>query len=295
MSEQATAVQPMSEGQGVSSTIRETTSHETPMGRRILIGLVLLWFGVLILLPIGGIIHGAFLNGLAPFFSALNNPEACHAFWLTLWITIVSVLINTFFGLLLAMVLARQRFFGKTLVDGFVDLPFSVSPVVAGFMFLILFGPDGWLGRWFEAGGVRIVFAVPGMVLATIFVTLPFVTREVVPVLQECGLDQEEAARTLGANNWQIFRRVTLPSIRWGLAYGITLTTARALGEFGAVLVVSGSIIGRTQTATLYIHQEFTDFHYQGAFSASLVLAVVSFCMLVAMELLKRRSGRIQA
>ena len=164
-----------------------------------------------------------------------------------------------------------------------------VSPVVAGFMFIVLFGPDGWLGRWFEAGGVRIVFAVPGMVLATLFVTLPFVARQVVPVLREFGLEQEEAARTLGANEWQTFWRVTIPSVRWGLAYGVTLTVARALGEFGAVLVVSGSIIGKTQTATLLIHQEFTDFHYAGAFTASLVLAVVSFCLLVAMELIKKR------
>jgi len=153
----------------------------------------------------------------------------------------------------------------------------------------VLFGPEGWLGRWFELGGIRIVFAVPGMVLATIFVTLPFVARQVVPVLREFGLEQEEAARTLGANGWQTFWKVTLPSVRWGLAYGVTLTVARALGEFGAVLVVSGSIIGRTQTATLHIHQEFTDFHYAGAFAASLALAVVSFCLLVVMELMKKK------
>ena len=145
------------------------------------------------------------------------------------------------------------------------------------------------MGRCVGGGGIRIVFALPGMVLATIFVTLPFVTRQVVPVLRECGLEQEEAARTLGANAWQTFWQVTLPSVRWGLAYGVTLTVARALGEFGAVLVVSGSIIGRTQTATLHIHQEFTDFHYAGAFAASLVLAIASFCLLVFMELMKKK------
>ena len=192
------------------------------------------------------------------------------------------------------MVLAQQKFRGKTFLNGLVDLPLAVSPVVAGFMFIVLFGQQGWLGRWFEQGGIQIVFAVPGMVLATIFVSLPFVVREVVPVLMECGLEQEEAARTLGASRWQTFWRITLPSIRWGLAYGVTLTTARSLGEFGAVLVVSGSIIGRTQTATLHIHQEFNDFHFQGAFSASLVLAAASFLLLIIMELVKKHVGNGQ-
>lgn len=271
-----------------------TPLHEVPWGRRGLIATVLLWFGVLILLPLGALVRGTFEAGLPAIWAALNTPVARQAFILTIGITVASVLINTVFGLVLALVLARQRFRGKLLLEGIVDLPFSVSPVVAGFMFIVLFGPQGWLGHWFEAGGIRIVFAVPGMVLATIFVTLPFITREVVPVLQECGLEQEEAARTLGANAWQTFWRVTLPSVRWGLGYGITLTVARALGEFGAVLVVSGSIIGKTETATLFIHQEFTDFHYEGAFAASLVLAIASFCLLVTMELLQKRAQASQ-
>ena len=147
---------------------------------------------------------------------------------------------------------------------------------------------NGWIGNWFEAGGVKIIYALPGMILATIFVTLPMTAKAILPVLRECGTEQEEAAGTLGAGPFQVFRRITMPTIRWGLAYGITLTTARSLGEFGAVLVVSGNIICRTQTATLHIHQEFTDFHYQGAFSASLVLAAISFCMLISMELIRR-------
>jgi sulfate transport system permease protein len=260
-----------------------------PWDRWGLTGLVLAWFAILILSPVGALVRGTWQEGFSASVSALATPTARHAFLLTLGITVAAVAVNTIFGTLLALVLARQRFRGKLLLEGVVDLPFSVSPVVAGVMFIVLFGPEGWLGRWFEAGGIRVVFALPGMVLATIFVTLPFVARQVVPVLRECGLDQEEAARTLGASAWQTFWRVTLPSVRWGLGYGITLTTARALGEFGAVLVVSGSIIGKTQTATLHIHQEFTDFHYAGAFAASLVLAIVSFCLLVIMELMKKR------
>jgi sulfate transport system permease protein len=256
---------------------------------KVAIGVVLAWFAVLVLFPLGAMVRGVIEAGFAESLRTLSTPVARHAFWLTLVITIVSVVVNTFFGVILALVLARQRFAGKLLLNGVVDLPFSLSPVVAGFMFIVLFGPNGWLGKWFEAGGIRIIFAVPGMILATIFVTVPFVVREVVPVLQESGTEQEDAARTLGANGWQTFWRITLPSVRWGLGYGVCLTTARALGEFGAVLIVSGSIIGKTQTATSYIHQEFIDFHYAGAFAASLLLAAASFVMLVAMELLRKR------
>lgn len=255
----------------------------------LMIAIVLVWFSVLVVFPLGAMVRGVIEEGFADSIRSLAAPAARHAFWLTLWITVVSVVVNTFFGVILALVLARQGFYGKLLLNGVLDLPFSLSPVVAGFMFIVLFGPNGWLGQWFEAGGVRIVFALPGMVLATVFVTIPFVTREVLPVLQEAGTEQEDAARTLGANGWQTFRRITVPSIRWGLGYGVCLTAARALGEFGAVLIVSGSIIGKTQTATSYIHQQFTDFHYAGAFAASLVLAVVSFIMLVTMEIVRKR------
>jgi sulfate transport system permease protein len=256
---------------------------------KILIGIVLVWFSVLVLFPLGAMVRGVVDEGIGTSLRTLGAPAAKHAFWLTLGITVVSVAVNTFFGVILALVLARQKFAGKLLLNGVVDLPFSLSPVVAGFMFIILFGPNGWLGRWFEAGGIRVIFALPGMILATIFVTVPFVAREVVPVLQESGTEQEDAARTLGANGWQTFWRITIPSIRWGLGYGVCLTAARSLGEFGAVLIVSGSVIGRTQTATSYIHQEFVDFHYAGAYAASLVLAVASFLMLVTMELMRKR------
>jgi sulfate transport system permease protein len=261
----------------------------SPLGRRLLIGAVLGWFAVLILVPTLALFREALGGGLRPFLVALASADARRAFELTLGITLVATVVNTLFGLALAVVLARQRFWGKTLVDGLVDLPFAVSPVIAGLMLIVLYGPQGWIGRWLETTGVRVVYAWPGMALATTFVTVPFVVREVVPVLREFGIDQEEVAYTLGAGRWRTFWHVTLPSIRWGLAYGVTLTVARSLGEFGALLVVSGNILGRTQTATLYVHDQIESFHTEGAYAASVALAGVSFVLLVGMEALRRR------
>ena len=218
-----------------------------------------------------------------------TSGKAPLPFQLTIAITLTATVVNTVFGLAFALVLVRQRFWGKSLVDGFVDLPFAVSPIVAGLMLVILYGPAGWIGRFLEPWGLRVVYAWPGMALATIFVTLPFVVREVVPVLREFGVDQEEVAYTLGAGRWLTFWRVTLPSIRWGLAYGVTLTVARSLGEFGALLVVSGNILGRTQTATLFIHDGIESFDTEGAYAASVLLAGVSFVLLIGMEWLRKR------
>lgn len=258
-------------------------------GKFILITLVIAWFIFLTMLPVYGIVKETLKNGWQIFISSLTTPSSQHAFLMTLWITVGSIIINTFFGVVLAVVLVKHKFHGKLLFEGFVDLPFAVSPVVAGFMFIVLFGPKGWIGNWFETHQLKIVYAFPGMLIATLFVTLPFVAREVIPVLREFGLQQEEAAYILGASKWQTFWKVTLPSIKWGLAYGITLTIARSIGEFGAVLVVSGSIINKTQTATLHIHQEFTDFNYAGAFSAAVVLAVCSFLILTTMQHVYKR------
>jgi len=261
------------------------------LGKYILIITVAVWFFVMILTPIFGIVREAFGEGLDVFMATLTAQESIHSFVLTFWITAATVVINTIFGLILAITLVKQRFRGKLFMEGVVDLPFAVSPVVAGFMFILLFGPRGWIGSWFEAGGIKIVYAFPGMLLATLFVTLPFVAREIMPVLKEFGLQQEESAYVLGASAWQTFWKVTLPSVKWGLAYGITLTIARSIGEFGAVLVVSGSIINKTQTATLHIHQQFTDYNYIGAFSAAIILAMTSFIILTAMQRLYRRKG----
>jgi sulfate transport system permease protein len=225
---------------------------------------------------------------LRPFFETLATPEVLRAFGLTLGITALATVVNTVFGLALALVLVRQRFWGRALLDGVVDLPFAVSPVVAGLMLILLYGPDGWLGRSLETAGFQVIYAVPGMILATLFVTVPFVVRELVPVLRELGEESEQAAYTLGAGHWRTFCSVTLPSIRWGVAYGVTLTVARSLGEFGAVLVVSGNLIGNTQTATLYIHDGIESFHTGGAYAASLVLAAVSIVLLVGMDAIRK-------
>jgi sulfate transport system permease protein len=260
-----------------------------PLGRSLLNAVVLGSFALLILVPAGALARQVLAGGWRPFAEAMAAAEVRRAFGLTLGITAIATAINTIFGVGLAMVLVRQRFWGRALADGLVDLPFAVSPVVAGQKLVILYGPEGWLGRGLEAAGYRVIYAVPGMVLATVFVTLPFVVREVVPVLREFGTDQVEAAYTLGAGRWQTFRRVTLPLIRWGLAYGVTLTIARSLGEFGALLVVSGNLIGNTQTATLYIHDGIESFQPEGAYAASLVLAAVSFALLVGMDRIRTR------
>ena len=241
---------------------------------------VLSWFTLLILLPLIGILRETIGSGFHALVSSLLSPQSLHAFWLTLLITVIAVMFNTVLGTILAIVLATQRFKGKLILESVIDLPFAVSPVVAGFMFIILFGPNGWLGSWFSAVRIKVIYALPGMIIATLFVTLPFVAREILPVMKEFGHEQEEAATILGATRCQVFWRITLPTIKWGLAYGITLTIARAIGEFGAVLVVSGSIINKTQTATLYIHDQFVDLNFTGAFSAALILAMISFVIL---------------
>ncbi len=262
------------------------------LGKWLLIISVLLWFFMLVLFPLWGIISETVKSGWKIFAASLAEPASLHAFRLTFIITIAAVTINTLFGVVLAVMFARQNFKGKLLMESIIDLPFAVSPVVAGFMFIILFGPQGWIGRWFENADIKIVYALPGMIIATIFVTLPFVAREILPTLREFGREQEEAAATLGATGWQTFWRVTLPSIKWGLTYGVTLTIARSIGEFGAVLVVSGSIINKTQTTTVHIHDQFMNFNYAGAFSASLVLAIFSFIILCFIQYLYKRRER---
>jgi sulfate/thiosulfate transport system permease protein len=249
------------------------------------------YLAAILALPVGAIFYRTFEHGIAAAWQAVTAPDALHALWLTLLITGIAVPLNAIFGVLCALLLVRSRFRFKSVLDVLVDLPFAVSPVVVGLALVLLYGRQGWFGPWLAAHDIRVIFALPGMVLATVFVSLPFVVREVVPVLREAGDDQEQAAATLGASPWQSFWRVTLPSIRWGVAYGVVLTTARALGEFGAVSVVAGHLAGVTQTLTLYVDDRFEAFDLTGAYAASVVLALLALATLFSMNALARKEA----
>ena len=259
------------------------------MGRRLLIGVAVSYVGSLLLLPIVTLATGAFAEGVSKFFRALSHPHALHALWVTALLVVFAVLLNAVFGTLVAWVLVRDRFPGRKALSALVDVPFALSPVIAGFVLIELFGAKGLLRAVTDAVGIQVAFALPGMVLATTFVSLPFVIREVMPVLEEIGTDQEQAAYTLGASPLATFRRVTLPSIRWGLFYGVTLTAARAIGEFGAVLVVSGGVAGRTETATSFVYRALEDRNETGAYAMALVLSVASIALLFAMDAVKQQ------
>lgn len=257
-------------------------------GRTVLIGLVWLYVTWLLGVPIAALA----IRGVGGLASLWTLADFGHALWITLLLAGVAVIVNTVFGLAVAWTLARQRFRGRHLLNALIDLPFAVSPVVAGYMFILLFGRNGWLAGVSQAFDVKIAFALPGMALATIFVSLPFVVRAVVPVLQAVGTDQEEAARTLGASGWQTFWRVTLPSIRWGVIYGVSLTTARALGEFGAVFVVGAAIIGATETATIFIFRALDERLVAQAYAAALVLICLSIALLVLIQTTRTRAEK---
>ena len=244
---------------------------------------------LLLAAPLGVVFFRTFEHGLGPAWEAVTTPEAQHAFWLTMVMVAVAVPINTVFGVITAIVLVRHRFPGKALMNAAIDLPFAISPVVIGLALILVYGNDGWFGGWLTEQGIQVIFSYPGMILATIFVSLPFVVREVVPVLREIGTEQEQAASTLGSTWWQSFWRITLPSIRWGLTYGVVLATARALGEFGAVSVVSGKLSGETETATLFVEQRFHQFDLTGAYAASVVLALMAMAVLLSMNLVNSR------
>jgi sulfate transport system permease protein len=249
--------------------------------------LALLYVGGLLLVPVVLVLFRAFERGLTPFVQSISTPAAISAVHLSLLIVAIVVPLDVVLGLLTALALVRGRFPGRNLVQAVVDLPFAVSPVVVGVALILLWGADGWFGG-LEHTGIKVIFGLPGMVLATIFVTLPFVVREVEPVLHEIGDEQEQAAATLGASRWQTFLRITLPSIRWGLAYGIVLTTARAIGEFGAVSLVSGKVAGHTLTMTTLVEQRFQNFDLAGAYAASALLAVIALVSLLAMTRLQK-------
>ena len=254
--------------------------------------IAILYVGVLVVAPLIGIAWAALRSGLSTWTATLSQPDVVHAFVLTGIITAITIVVSTVFGVVVALVVARDRFPGRSLVSAFVDLPLAVSPVIVGVMAILLFGRGGWFEPWFAARGIQILFALPSMVLVTIFICIPFVIREVVPVLEELGVSEEEAASTLGASSWQTFFRVTLKNIRWGLLYGIALTTARAIGEIGAILIVSGSITGQTETATLYILRAFDQNQDASGYVVALTLALVSIVLLVGIEVFKRREEK---
>ena len=263
----------------------------SPGARYGLRAVALLYLAALLLVPVGLVLYRTFEPGLGAVWESITTPAAVHAFYLTLLVTAIAVPLNAIFGIVTALALVRGRFRGKALLDALIDLPFAVSPVVIGLSLILVYGRDGWIGSTLADAGVQVIFSVPGIVLATIFVSLPFVVREVAPVLREIGDEQEQAAATLGASRWQTFRRVTLPSIRWGLAYGVVLATARAVGEFGAVSVVSGRIAGRTETMTLHVEAQYQAFDLVGAYASSVVLALLAVATLLAMTLFRPKEG----
>lgn len=257
--------------------------------------LALAYLTLLLLLPVGVVFWRTFEHGFSVAWQWMTTPAALSAFWLSLLVAAIAVPLNTVFGVGCALVLVRGKARGRAILDALIDLPFLVSPVIVGLSLILVYGVTGWFGDWFTNHGIRIIYAVPGIVIATIFVSLPFVVREVAPVLIEIGDEQEQAAATLGASSCQTFWRVTLPSIRWGVAYGVVLTTARALGEIGAVLVVSSNVAGSTLTLPLLVNQRAQQIgagEITGAYAAATELAVMSLVVLLAMTLLGVRRDR---
>jgi sulfate transport system permease protein len=249
------------------------------------------YLAVLLVLPVGFVFFRTFQHGLAPVWDSITDPNTLHALWLSALMVLVAVPLNAVFGITAALLLVRHDFRGKALLNGIIDLPFAVSPVVIGLSLLLVYGASGWLGGALTGAGFQIIFAVPGMILASIFVSLPFVVREVAPVLKEIGTEQEEAATTLGASGWQTFWRITLPAIRWGVAYGVVLSTARVLGEFGAVSIVSGKLVGQTETLPLRVQNQFQNFNTTGAYVAAVMLAILALSVLLSMNALRPKEA----
>ena len=258
--------------------------------RRVPLRLVAFGYLLAILVgPLAIVFWRTFEDGFDPAWHALSHPDTLHAFKLTLIITAISVPVNTVFGVVCALAIVRRSFPGKGVLNAFIDLPLALSPVVVGLALFLLYGREGWFGGWLERHDIQFLFALPSMIVATIFVSIPFVAREVVPTLREIGDEQEQAARTLGASGWQTFWRITLPSIRWAVIYGVILTTARCLGEYGAVAVVSGRLQGETETATLRVQERYESFDLAGAYAISIVLALIAILVLLTMTVIRPR------
>ena len=263
--------------------------------RRTLIGLALVFVGLFLILPLAAVFTEALRKGFEAFFEALKEPDAWSAIKLTLLITAIAVPLNLVFGVCAAWAIAKFEFRGKAFLTTLVDLPFSVSPVVAGLIYVLVFGAQGWFGPWLQANDIKVIFAVPGMVLATVFVTFPFIARELIPLMQAQGNEEEQAAMVLGASGLQIFWRVTLPNIKWGLLYGVILCNARAMGEFGAVSVVSGHIRGQTNTMPLHVEILYNEYQSVAAFAVASLLALLALVTLVIKSVVEWQQQRLMA
>ncbi|CAB3901756.1 sulfate ABC transporter permease subunit CysW [Achromobacter ruhlandii] len=260
--------------------------------RGVLLFLALGFLALFLLVPLAAVFYEAFRKGWALYLEAIVEPDALAAIRLTLLVAAIALPVNLVFGVAAAWAITKFQFRGKQFLITLIDLPFSVSPVVAGLVFVLLFGTQGWFGGWLQAHDLKIVYAVPGIILASLFVTFPFVARELIPLMQAQGSEEEQAALTLGANGWQIFWRVTLPNIKWGLLYGAILCNARAMGEFGAVSVVSGQIRGLTNTMTLHVEILYNEYQYSAAFAVASLLALLALVTLVAKNVVEWRNAR---
>ena len=270
---------------------RNAVITEQPWVRWLLIALALIFLAAFLLLPLVAVFVEALRNGVGTYLEAVKDPDALDAIGLTVTVALIAVPLNTFFGVCAAWAITKHSFRGKQFLVTLIDLPFSVSPVVAGLIYVLIFGAQGWLGPWMSEHDFKVIFAIPGIVLATVFVTFPFVARELIPLMQEQGTDDEQAALSLGATGWQTFRRVTLPNIRWGLLYGVLLCNARAMGEFGAVSVVSGHIRGQTNTMPLHVEILYNEYNFAAAFAVASLLALLALVTLVLKSFLEWRHG----
>jgi sulfate transport system permease protein len=265
---------------------------EPPTVRWTLTGLCLTFLLVFLVVPLTAVFHQAFAKGFGHYVQAVVSDEAAEAVWLTVRMALVAVPLNLLFGLAAAWAIGKFEFRGKSVLTALIDLPFSVSPIISGLIYILLFGLSGWLGPWLSAHGIRIIYATPGVVLATVFVTFPFVARELIPLMQAQGRETEEASLLLGASGWQTFWRVTLPNLRWGLIYGLILTNARAMGEFGAVSVVSGHIRGETNTVPLLVEILYNEYNFASAFAVASLLTVLALLTLIVKTLAERQLRR---
>ena len=272
---------------GTGFVVRPTLLNDADWMRGGLVLVSIVFMGLFLVLPLATVLIEAFAKGWSAYAASLTHPDALAAMRLTLFTAAITLPLTTVFGVSAAWAIARFEFRGKNLLITLIDLPFSVSPVIAGLIYVLIFGAQGWLGPWFSSHDIKIIFAVPGIVLATLFVTFPFVARELIPLMQEIGHEEEEAALSLGASGWQTFFKITLPNIKWGLLYGVLLCNARAMGEFGAVSVVSGHIRGLTNTLPLHVEVSYNEYDFVGAFASASVLAALAVLTLVFKTLLE--------